>query len=111
MDSSKTEYKYRNLKADEIRILHIQPGEHNDSVFVEISHEELNAGIEEYHALSWQWGKATASEVIRIKHKDKENTNPQIWTMKIMPNLLVALKHLRMKDKILRLWVYAFCLE
>jgi hypothetical protein len=113
MDSSETEYKYRPLKENlnEIRILHLQPGERNDSVFVEISHEELNAGIGEYDALSWQWGSDRASEVIRIKHKDKDNTDPKIWTMKIMPNLMVALKHLRMEDQILRLWVDAICIE
>ena len=91
--------------------MHLQPGERNDSVFVEISHEKLDEEIAKYHALSWQWGSEKASEVIRIKHKDEDNTDPDIWTMEIMPNLLAALKHLRMKDKILRLWVDAICIE
>jgi hypothetical protein len=107
MVSLQKEYKYEALEENEIRILHLQPGERNDSVFVEISHEELNAEIVKYHALSWQWGREKASEVIRIKHKEKD----KIWTMKIMPNLLAALKHLRMKDKILSLWVDAICIE
>jgi hypothetical protein len=108
MASFQKEYRYKALEENEIRILHLQPGERNDSVFVEISHEKLNAEIAKYHALSWQWGREKASEVIRIKHKDGDN---EIWTMKIMPNLLAALKHLRMKDKILRLWVDAICIE
>jgi hypothetical protein len=111
MDSVQKKYRHRRLGEKEIRILHLQPGECNDSVFVEISHEKLDEKIAKYHALSWQWGREKASEVIRIKHKDEDETDPDIWTMEIMPNLLAALKHLRMKDKILRLWVDAICIE
>lgn len=111
MGSIQKKYKHRPLGEKQIRILHLQPGERNDSVFVEISHENLDAKIVKYHALSWQWDGQKASEVIRIKHKDEDNTDPDIWTMEIMANLLAALKHLRMKDKILRLWVDAICIE
>jgi hypothetical protein len=111
MDGVQKEYIYKRLEENEIRILHLQPGERSDSVFIEISHEKLDTRVGKYHALSWQWGREKANKVIRIKHKHEDNTNPEIWTMKIMPNLLAALKHLRMKDKILRLWVDAICIE
>jgi len=39
MDSFQKEYRYKALEENEIRILYLQPGERNDSVFVEISHK------------------------------------------------------------------------
>jgi len=102
-------YRYQSLNNGQIRILHLQPGEITDTIFIEISHEYLHDEIQEYHALSWEWGKEPPSEDIRIK--DKESTESDVWTMKIKPNLSSALKYLRLKDKIRRLWVDAICIN
>jgi hypothetical protein len=103
------EYIYRGLKRGQIRILHLQPGETSDTIFVEITHELLDQSIAPYHALSWEWGSGPPTEIIRIK--DKESTDSKVWTMKIKPNLSAALKQLRWRNKIRRLWVDAICID
>ena len=59
------EYEYKPLEDGQIRILHVQPGEKTDTLFIEISHENLDV-IEPYRALSWEWGSGRPSEAIRI---------------------------------------------
>lgn len=103
-------YVYPSLgeyNSTKIRILHLRPGEDNDSIFVEISCEELVSGIEPYSALSWQWGDETPTQTIRIKN-DK---HPSIWRLKVRRNLLAALKQLRDRHKTVRLWVDAICIK
>ena len=101
------EYKYQTLGETQIRILHLQPGEGDDTVFVEISIEEL-ATVLDYEALSWEWGCNAEIEGIRIKDKNSSETQ---MMMKIKPNLLAALRHLRHGHKIRRLWVDAICIN
>lgn len=60
-------------------------------------------------ALWWQWGEGETSEALRIKNNG--NTESKIWTVKVKPNLLVALKRLRKSDEIVRLWVDAICIK
>jgi hypothetical protein len=103
-------YVYRPLDPLNIRILHLQPGEPHDSIFIEVSHEKLDAKtIDDYHALSWQWGTEKETAPIRIKNKDSKDSDVQVWYTK--PNLVVALKRLRWNDKIRRLWVDAICIN
>ncbi|KAK4443183.1 hypothetical protein QBC34DRAFT_488484 [Podospora aff. communis PSN243] len=71
-------YEYLPLEPNEIRILHLRPGEKDDSIFIEITHEKLNGKIKNYSALSWQWGTETATQTIRIKHNGK----PTIWRLR-----------------------------
>ena len=104
------EYQYSAiLRNNEIRVLHLQPGEPNDTIVIEISKEVLNDDTPPYHALSWEWGGGSHTKSIRAK--DKGNTEAQIWTMNIRSNLYVALKHLRLQDNIRRLWVDAICIN
>jgi Heterokaryon incompatibility protein (HET) len=102
-------YEYQPLKDDEIRILHLQSGEMNDTIFIEISHEKLSGKIKPYHALSWEWGPGLPNHEIRIKDKGSNDSN--VWTIKIKPNLAVALRHLRLRHAIRRLWVDAICIN
>jgi len=62
-------YKYEKLGVKEIRILHLWPGEKDDSIFVEITCEKLHGDIKNYNALSCHWGKEDAAETIRIKNE------------------------------------------
>jgi len=104
------DYVYEPLNKQQIRVLHLQPGESYDTIFIEISNEQLNeTRIADYHALSWQWGPEKRTEPIRIITKDSMNLKVQ--TMKIKPNLAIALKKLRWQDKIRRLWVDAICIN
>jgi hypothetical protein len=104
-------YKYKPLDDNHIRIVHLQPGEFNDSIFVEISHENLDKASKiegGYKALSWQWGSNDERKrPIRIKNKGEG----EIRTLPVKPNLLDALKRLRKKDRIERLWVDAICIN
>ena len=106
-------YQYARLDPGCIRILQLQPGELADSVFVEISQEKLDEGIKSYNALSWQWGENKDNKLIRIKNKENTDSNfdSQIWALEVRPNLLDALKHLRKKNRIVRLWVDAVCIK
>jgi hypothetical protein len=102
-------YQYRPLKNDEIRILHIQPGEMKDTIFIELSHEKLDENISPYHALSWAWGSGPSNNEIRIK--DKGSKDQTVFTIKIKENLASALRHLRWRHKIKSLWVDAICIN
>jgi hypothetical protein len=104
-------YQYERLPTGYIRILQLQPGELADSVFVEISQERLSKEIQSYNALSWQWGDSRENTLIRIKNKEIKDFDSQIWTLEVRSNLLDALKHLRQKNKIVRLWVDAVCIK
>jgi hypothetical protein len=103
------EYQYTDiLQKNEIRVSHLQPGEPNDTIVIEISKEVLNDDTPPYHALSWEWGEGSHTKSIRAK--DKDSTVAEIRTMNIRSNLYVALKHLRLQDKVRRLWVDAICI-
>jgi hypothetical protein len=114
---STTPYQYKPLKNDEIRILHLQPGREDDTVFISISCEKLkelkDKKLEEkrlqYKALSWQWGSHDAVEYILVKDRDNESLS--IFKLKVKPNLLNALKHLRQREMEIRLWVDAICIN
>jgi hypothetical protein len=108
--SAPKEYQYTAiLQKTEIRVLNLQPGESNDTIVIEISTEVLNDKNPPYHALSWEWGEGSDTKSIRAK--DKDSTEAEIRTMNIRSNLYVALKHLRLQDKIRRLWVDAICIN
>jgi hypothetical protein len=106
-------YQHARLDPDCIRILHLQPGESADSVFVEISHERLDKEIKSYNALSWQWGDNKEKRLIRIKNKDDAGSrcHSQIWELEVRSNLLDALRYVRQKNRIVRLWVDALCIK
>jgi hypothetical protein len=112
--SDQNPYKYKALDDGQIRILHLQPGEDGDSVFISISHEKLDPKMMEdeklkYKALSWQWGVRKADACIRVKDRDTES--PDIFKLEIKPNLLNALKRLRRPNREMRLWVDAICIN
>jgi Heterokaryon incompatibility protein (HET) len=102
----KYQYTYI-LQKNEIRVLHLQPGEPNDTIVIEIAKEVLNDKTQPYHALSWEWGERSHTKSIRAK----ESKEAEIRTMNIRSNLYVALKHLRFQDKVRRLWVDAICIN
>ncbi|KFA71620.1 hypothetical protein S40288_03637 [Stachybotrys chartarum IBT 40288] len=115
-------YEYQPLDPGHVRILHLQPGEHNDSVFIEITHEALEKGpVNPYRALSWEWGKEPENEYIRVKNKDANGSGRRedvmedgaykTDTLRVKPNLLAALKHLRSTNRIKRLWVDAISID
>ena len=111
--NARSMYQYKSLKEGHIRILWLQPGKLDDSIYADISHEKLDESIAGYHALSWQWGDKKKNRIIHVKDrlgKDSDATL-KVWTVEVRANLLDALKHLRKKDMIVRLWVDAICIR
>jgi hypothetical protein len=107
-------YEYKELKNGEIRILHLQRGNVNDSVLISISREKLDRKMMQdeklkYKALSWQWGTREADKYVYVK--DKDSGSLSIFKLGVKSNLLDALKRLRLRDKEIRLWVDAICID
>jgi hypothetical protein len=109
-------YKYGRLHVQdrEIRIAHLQPGEGDNVIVIELSHERLD-DIAPYRALSWEWGDASETATIFVMNKVKKNTQPRkegdLGLLTVRRNLLAALQCLRGKEKEARLWVDAICIE
>jgi hypothetical protein len=87
-------YGYKDPKNGEIRILHLQPGNEDDSDFISISSEKLDREMmrnekPKYKALSWQWGTRKADEYVRVKDRDSEGLS--IFKLGVKSNLLNAL--------------------
>lgn len=117
-------YAYRALKTGEVRILHLQPGDIDDSIRVDISHEEQEKSriARPYRALSWQWGVQKTQSTIRIMDMSIEGESTdgpdsggdhreEARTLTINENLLSALKRLRHPSRVVRIWVDAICIN
>jgi hypothetical protein len=119
-------YTYRPLRPGEVRILHLQPGDIDDSIRVDISHEQLR-DARPYRALSWQWGVQNMQCPIRVMDmpvasSSEDGIAPQLsvggssnrevaHTLLVNENLLSALKRIRHRDAVVRLWVDAICIN
>lgn len=121
-------YTYRQLWPGEVRILHLQPGDIDDSIRVDISHEQLR-DARPYRALSWQWGVQNMQCPVRVMDMpvvgSEENggtarqrlsvggsSNREVaHTLLVNENLLSALKRIRHRDAVVRLWVDAICIN
>ncbi|KAJ4111379.1 hypothetical protein NW765_016504 [Fusarium oxysporum] len=111
-------YKYADLRDKNIRIIHLQPGDGDSTVFVEISRKEINDPELDFKALSWQWGnEESGNEKSRIRIRNKADDglhqpSPTVFReMDVRPNLLRALKRLRNRDQEARLWVDYICIN
>jgi hypothetical protein len=83
----------------------------DDGILVEMSTEKLDDSIQEYSALSWHWGSPKESRTIRINNKNTDHPELMMRSLPVRLNLLDALKHLRQRDRIVRLWVDAISIE
>lgn len=110
-------YKYNPLRLGEVRILHLQPGDTDDSIRVDISHEQLR-DARPYRALSWQWGVEKLQYPIRVmdmpvasSSSTRGEDGEAAHTLLVNKNLLLALKCIRHNNKVVRLWVDAICID
>ena len=91
--SNSNVYQYRQLKtANAIRLLSVLPGSFQDEITVRIEEIELNPRKPpNYEALSYTWGVAKRTVVIRTGEDRCEHTL-------ITENLATALRHLRQQN-------------
>lgn len=99
-------YKYGILLETEFRILELFPGEPDDEIHCKLRNEPMHTdnGKEihiHYEAVSYTWGAPTPKRQIVCSGK----------AIYIRMNLFQALKHIRRKDRIRRIWVDAICIN
>ncbi|KAI1759668.1 heterokaryon incompatibility protein-domain-containing protein [Hypoxylon sp. FL1150] len=108
-------YRYTDLIGKQIRIAHIHAGDGDGHIYVEISIKDVDDPRTTYNALSWQWGDQDEDPVIRIRDKptgSEAGGQESKWRwMRVKPNLMDALKRLRIPDDEIRLWVDAICIQ
>jgi hypothetical protein len=122
-------YRYGKIDSDEIRILLIKPGAENDDLnaaLLPVKEHRLKEDDFNYAALSYNWGDGETDDTIIIQDdvRSKPITSFQglvdgalndkglrVKRLLIRPNLYQALKHLRLRDRILPIWVDALCIN
>src|SRR5271154_1707381 len=113
-------YTYDKLQGQNtLRLLKLRPASHGDIDCELIEFELTNADYgdllspssphvlkaEPYEAVSWCWGREPLSKSIRIHRED------QAFSFRITPNLELALRSLRRKDRARLLWIDAICIN
>jgi hypothetical protein len=126
--ADKSRYKHQIIRKDQVRLLIIKPGEPTDEINATlrtIEDDELGGEDYPYEALSYHWGEGEESEPIIIQDSLEE---PAIKSMSdavllltaegvrarrlyVKPNLHDALKHLRLREDHVQLWVDALCIN
>jgi len=112
-ESQEELYKYVELEKGQIRIFHLLPGNNGSQVSGEISIVNIEDEGIEYSALSWEWGNVPPTESIRLRNQQGSTRGKEepFSRMLVKPNLLAGLKALRNKDKSLKLWIDAICIN
>jgi len=94
------QYFYRPLRHNEFRLLVLHPGVEEEPIQCNIQCVSIQEQVE-YETLSYCWGSNQPTSEI----------NCQGERLSISQNLSSALKALRHKDKIRRIWVDALCIN
>jgi hypothetical protein len=94
-------FTYEPLEHDQIRVLHLEPGEKNEPLVGELLTTDIENRTFAYDALSYMWGDPSPSATIWLSEK----------TLPTASNPTVALQHLRYPDKPLIIWVDAICID
>ncbi|KAF5238839.1 hypothetical protein FANTH_10167 [Fusarium anthophilum] len=114
MSSDKLSDIYTELGSNQIRIVHLQPGDYNSLLALEMSTISLD-NTDGYEALSWQWGNLEKGDHVfhvSICSRPPQGEAEQRWhRMDIRPNLWYAMKRLRQPDKEVHLWIDFICIK
>lgn len=95
------EYQPLDTTKNEIRLLHIAPGQHDDDqITCTFSLASLDINIE-YEALSYVWGD----------FKNMPSVNLGGHQVQVTKNLHSALRHLRVPNRERILWIDALCID
>lgn len=84
------------LDPGEIRLVRILPGEWSDDIQCELNPESLES-TKPYKALSYVWGSQAVTRPILVNGECSPVT----------VNLECALRHLRERDEVVRIWIDA----
>jgi hypothetical protein len=125
-------YRYTPLQPGEIRLVELFPGQFDDPIVVELSHESLlRYGSPKYEALSYAWGGRENPRFIRIQDHQREiksetridmnigklekldlrSGQEATYSLAVTQNLEAALQHLRRIDVSRILWIDAICID
>ena len=96
----RTEYPYKPLRMNEIRILTVSPGRPGERIECYLSVHGLG-DPGEYEALSYSWETWDYPSSIDLNHQ----------SFNVTPSLATALKNLRHSNKPRHLWVDAICIN
>lgn len=98
------EFEYKPLEhvpnRPSIRLVTLQPGQHDDMIKVELTHTAL-AENPRYEALSYTWGDIQNQECVHVDGK----------RFSIRRDLYRALKHFRHETETCVLWIDAICIN
>lgn len=106
-DDTEQKYNYRPLShPDSTRVLVLLPAQNTaDDLRCSMEEVRLSDDVEEksqgFTALSYVWGEGRAYHMILFENR---------W-LQIRPNLDSALRNLRRRDRSIRLWVDAVCID
>ncbi|KAK5657424.1 hypothetical protein OQA88_2996 [Cercophora sp. LCS_1] len=106
---------YRSLDnaAQQIRILAVNPGEYDDDIEAQFEYINLNDPETErrgFHALSYYWGDSLEKFHISISGKGEIGGLVEA-KIGISATLQKAIRRLRSRDKPLRIWIDAVCIN
>jgi hypothetical protein len=126
-------YRYSPLKEHEIRLIELAPGEGDSEIICRMLYRSLDNVAQKYYALSYHWGIDVPTNRITIRDDRLEarvvlpnkntlaavvsqlptagNSNRNDRWFSVRDNLFGALRTLRKKDKPMRLWVDAICIN
>ncbi|CAJ2500007.1 Uu.00g028600.m01.CDS01 [Anthostomella pinea] len=99
---------------DTIRILIVEPGAFQDTIHGSFRYEsigESGAGTLDYEALSYFWGPRSNRDHICITNGDSGESSSSTVAFSVSHTVTSAIKSLRCKDKPLRIWVDAICIN
>jgi len=105
-------YQYTSLMENEVRLLRIDPGSFESPLvcYLRVIHmERIITVVHEFQALSYAWGDDTPSHEIFLCNLPTASNILQPYP--IRRNLYQALKHIRLIDDHLWIWVDALCID
>ncbi|KAI0010804.1 heterokaryon incompatibility protein-domain-containing protein [Xylariaceae sp. FL0662B] len=121
------EYTYLNISSDQVRLILLSKGRFSDPVYCSLKTMNISrlAGAQlAYQALSYSWGRGSASEEIFLKDIDMPSNTADIDDLfriasaqavprryYVRPNLAAALKRLRSETTDLWFWIDAICIN
>ncbi|KAK1838858.1 ankyrin and het domain protein [Colletotrichum chrysophilum] len=110
---AQSEYEYKPLASEEIRMLTLLPGDFDSPLQGYISHEHLDQPDCEfsYEALSYVWGSQTDPKSFRVLECSSQSSSAEVKTLKIGQNLESALRHLRQPFETRTIWCDAICIN
>jgi len=113
-------YQYTSLLADEIRLLRVSPASSGDPLLCSLKIVplvKLTTILHEFQALSYAWGNDPPSYPVSLSDLPQSGeclsttASTKCYTYLVRENLYEALRHIRLADDYLWIWVDALCLN